>query len=97
MASNGAVSNERVRDLISAPDVATYAEIAALAQEVIDERQNAPAHAMNRETVREQQLEIAQLKARIDVLTRIVSQTPVDELVANVKRAAEVQAHEVKS
>jgi len=87
MASKGLVSDERARTLIHAPDVATLEEISKLAQEVIDERQNATLKTINGDTVLEQQREIVALRARIGVLTKMVAETPIEQLVENVKAA----------
>lgn len=94
-ATGPTVSNERARDLISAPETATPREVARTFQEVIDRR---TADGINTSVINEQRLAIVRLEARVDVLVKMVAHTPVDKLVTRVKAiaGASTSAHEVE-
>lgn len=84
-ATGPTVSDERARNLISAPETATPREVARTFQEVIDRR---TADGINNAVIDEQRREILRLQGRVDIMTKIVTGMPVEKVVANVKAAA---------
>jgi len=80
------VALNRVRQFLETPEVATPWEVSRIAQQLLD---TLTAHSLNEGVIREQQLELTRLEARVSILAKMVAETPVDQVVANVKRAAD--------